>query len=140
MSGQGEIHNYWVQTRFPTLVLAPFWPEPVSRGRAWWEYQAAYVHPSFLAWVSRRDGRVWPFDASSALGVFVGPGRVDVWARQISLHPPPRSSCPGCPVSPVVLPTVGLPRTSLTVFEAFGLCVSCHICGLDRFSFGCGTH
>src|SRR5207244_3245925 len=103
-------------------------------------YQAACVRPACLAWVSRRDGRVWPCDASSALGVSGGPGRVDGWVRQISLHPPLRSSSPGSPESPVVLPTVGLPRTSLTVFEASGLSVFYHICGLDRFSFGCGTH
>src|SRR5713101_2753620 len=89
---------------------------------------------------TRRGGPVWPCDASSALGVSAGPGEVDGGVRQTSLRLPLRSSFPGYPESPVVLPTVGLPRTSLTVFEAFGLSVFYHICGLDRFSFGCGIH
>src|SRR5436853_2575503 len=140
MSVQGEIHNYWVQRRFPTLVLAPFLSEPVSSGRAWWVSQGVYVRPACLAWVSRRGGPLWPCDASSALGGSAGPGEVDGWVRQTSLRLPLRSSFPGYPESPVVLPTVGLPRTSLTVFEACGLSVFYHICGLDRFSFGCGIH
>src|SRR5712692_1085146 len=104
------------------------------------EYPMGAARLSCLAWVSRLVGRAVFSAPSSVWGGSVLPGRVDVKEPRISRRLLLRSSFPDCLESPVARPTAGPPQTSSGVFEASGLSVSCHACGLDRFSFGCGKH
>jgi hypothetical protein len=71
-----------------------------------------------------------PVEISSASSVWGGcfrPLQVVAQGEQILLHPLPPSSCLGCPVSPVALPTVALLWILATAFGVCELLVYCPV-------------